>query len=596
MVCVAWEMNLLCPMKPGALTIPSGLRERLAVLFPRAEIVAVEPLRPDTGTGEAEKGHGYGQPLRVQLREAGGSVRSVVFHLEGSDDHGHDRRADRAGNVLLAWDTFSRLPHHTRALDVGGLTRDGRLLPLQHVGELYLLTEWADGEVYAEDLRRIGHTGLVEPLDLARVDALVEVLLELHRGAGSHPAAYGRAVRDLVGSGEGIAGIVDSYGAGAPGASAARLAAIEHQCLTWRQRLKQRSGRLHRTHGDFHPFNLVFAPGERVPTLLDTSRGSQGDPADDVTCLAINFLFFGLEHRVLWSGGLGVLWRRFWNGYLAGGDEGVLEVAAPYFAWRALVLCNPAWYPHLREVDRARLLTFAERVLSAERFDPAWGEEAMSQKAEPTPFVPSGVEGLQVPSSQSPARAVTLEPSLVQEPPRLRSGRTVAQPSSDEQGVVVWFTGLPSSGKSTLAAKVAAALTGKASVVTLDGDEVRAALHPAPGYDDEARAAFYESLAHLAALTARQGHVVLVPATAHRRLFRERARALAPSFLEVFVDTPTDECRRRDAKGLYARGEARLPGSGVAYEPPMSAEVVATPADQRVKAIVAGALRLAHAP
>ena len=86
---------------------------------------------------------------------------------------------------------------------------------------------------------------------------------------------------------------------------------------------------------------------------------------------------------------------------------------------------------------------------------------------------------------------------------------------------------------------------------------------------------------------------MLVPATANRRVFRERARALAPAFLEVFVDTPPDECRRRDAKGLYARGEARVPGAGVAYEPPMSAEVVVTPADQRVEAIAAGALRLA---
>jgi adenylylsulfate kinase len=191
-----------------------------------------------------------------------------------------------------------------------------------------------------------------------------------------------------------------------------------------------------------------------------------------------------------------------------------------------------------------------------------------------------------------------LGPSLVQAPRRCseRAAPTgvSAIPASGQRGVVVWFTGLPSSGKSTLAAKVAQALSGRASVITLDGDEVRAALRPAPGYAEAERDAFYESLARLAALAARQGHVVLVSATANRRAFRERARALAPAFLEVFVDTPSDECRKRDAKGLYARGEAQLPGVGVVYEPPLSAEVVATPADQRIETIADGVLRLSQ--
>lgn len=353
--------------------IPAGLAARLEALFPGAVITEVVPLKADSGTGEAQKGLGYGRPLRVRLRLADGTARALVFHLEGADDHGHDRRADRAGNVLLAWDSFPTLPHHARALDVGGITASGALLPLREVGELYLLTEWAEGQVYADDLRRIGATGVLEPLDLARLDALVDVMQELHAAPGTHPAAYVRAWRDLVGSGEGIAGIVDSSGE----ATRERLGAIEQQCLTWRQRLKHGTARLRRIHGDFHPFNLVFAEGEANPTLLDTSRGSQGDPADDVTCLAINFLFFGLEHREQWKPGLGRLWSRFWERSLAGGD-GVLDVAAPFLAWRVLVLCNPTWYPHLKEVDRDRLLRLAERALAAPRFDPAWGAQVMS--------------------------------------------------------------------------------------------------------------------------------------------------------------------------------------------------------------------------
>lgn len=141
-------------------------------------------------------------------------------------------------------------------------------------------------------------------------------------------------------------------------------------------------------------------------------------------------------------------------------------------------------------------------------------------------------------------------------------------------GVVAWFTGLPSSGKSTLAAQVAAELRLRGvDAVVLDSDDLRAALVPRPGYDEASRANLYGTLAHLAATIARQGHVVLVPATAHRRAFRDAARALAPSFVEIFVDTPLEECKRRDAKGLYANAVAQAPGVGIEYEPPLRPEL-----------------------
>ncbi|HSN90369.1 MAG TPA: adenylyl-sulfate kinase [Anaeromyxobacteraceae bacterium] len=148
-------------------------------------------------------------------------------------------------------------------------------------------------------------------------------------------------------------------------------------------------------------------------------------------------------------------------------------------------------------------------------------------------------------------------------------------------GAVVWLTGLPASGKTALARRLRDRLeaAGRAPVL-LDGDEVRAALVPAPGHDEAGRAAFYETLARLAALLARQGRIALVAATAHRRAFRERARALAPRFVEVFVDVPEETCAARDPKGLWARARAgsapQLPGAGPAYERPERPEVVAS--------------------
>jgi adenylylsulfate kinase len=148
-------------------------------------------------------------------------------------------------------------------------------------------------------------------------------------------------------------------------------------------------------------------------------------------------------------------------------------------------------------------------------------------------------------------------------------------------GTVLWITGLPGAGKSTLAARVAARLRrAGAPCALLDGDEVRAALGQPAGRGPAERDAFYASLARLAALLAGQGLVAIVAATAHRAAHRERARALAPRYLEVHVATPAAECARRDPKGLYAAarsGAARgLPGADAPYEAPAAPEVVAS--------------------
>jgi adenylylsulfate kinase len=145
---------------------------------------------------------------------------------------------------------------------------------------------------------------------------------------------------------------------------------------------------------------------------------------------------------------------------------------------------------------------------------------------------------------------------------------------------VVWFTGLPSSGKTTLAQRVRSRLLGAGGQpAVLDSDELRA-LVPSLLFDDASRARFYEILAQLAALLARQGLTVLVAATTHRRALRRRARELAPRFVEVYVATPLDECERRDPKGLYARsrrGEVgQFPGVAEPYERPEAPDVVAT--------------------
>ena len=144
---------------------------------------------------------------------------------------------------------------------------------------------------------------------------------------------------------------------------------------------------------------------------------------------------------------------------------------------------------------------------------------------------------------------------------------------------VVWITGLPSSGKSTIAERLREQLVAdKRSAVVLDSDDVRRALGWGE-YSAAARDDFYRALAELAALIARQGPCAIVAATAPARAHREFARSLSSNFIEVFVDTPLAECMRRDVKGLYAAAQrdemSTLPGSGIAYQRPRSPDVIA---------------------
>lgn len=164
-------------------------------------------------------------------------------------------------------------------------------------------------------------------------------------------------------------------------------------------------------------------------------------------------------------------------------------------------------------------------------------------------------------------------------------------------GPILWLTGLPASGKTTVARALIAALAAERRVTLhLDSDDLRPFF---PGYDQAGRDRFYAALAHLARRGAEGGAIVVVSATASRRAYRDAARAQAPgAFLEVYLTADLALVAARDPKGLYAaarRGEvADLPGVGARYEPPLSPELTLDAAGA-IEAHVA-ALRGALAP
>ena len=113
------------------------LREHLAGLYPGQRVVAVEPLAPDAGAtgGSTDKVAGYGAPVRVTLADERGARLDLVWRTASPNEYGHDRRADRAAEALLAFDDFARIPDHIRAVDVGAIRASGELVSLRDAGE-----------------------------------------------------------------------------------------------------------------------------------------------------------------------------------------------------------------------------------------------------------------------------------------------------------------------------------------------------------------------------------------------------------------------------------------------------------------------------
>jgi adenylylsulfate kinase len=156
-------------------------------------------------------------------------------------------------------------------------------------------------------------------------------------------------------------------------------------------------------------------------------------------------------------------------------------------------------------------------------------------------------------------------------------------------GFTIWLTGLPSSGKTTLANAFSLLLSEQGvSVQILDSDDLRRRLTPHPIYSDEERDWFYNMVIFLAELLTENGVNVLISATAPRRAYRNQARSRIKRFAEVYVDCPEEECRKRDSKGLWEKADkgeiTALPGAGVPYEPPDSPEVKVDTAQLSIEA------------
>ena len=168
------------------------------------------------------------------------------------------------------------------------------------------------------------------------------------------------------------------------------------------------------------------------------------------------------------------------------------------------------------------------------------------------------------------------------------------------EGLTLWFTGLPCSGKTTVAALVKQALeAAETPVELLDGDDIRKHFSAGVGFSREDRSNHLKRVAYLCQLLTKHGVIVLASFVSPYRDNRDYARQLiGERFVEIFVDTPLEECIRRDVKGMYKKalaGEiAQFTGISDPYEPPEQAELVIRTAEESPRESAERVLALMH--
>ena len=162
-----------------------------------------------------------------------------------------------------------------------------------------------------------------------------------------------------------------------------------------------------------------------------------------------------------------------------------------------------------------------------------------------------------------------------------------------QRGCVVWMTGLSGSGKSTIAIGLERRLHGEGIFTqVLDGDNVRTGINNNLGFSEADRTENIRRIAEVAKLFAGSGVVTICCFVSPTLAIREQARTIigAEDFIEVFVDTPLEECERRDVKGLYAKARAgevkEFTGISAPFEAPERPDVRLETTGQALEATI----------
>lgn len=300
--------------------------------------------------------HGTGYKLEFKHK---GEIKKVLVKSLRPWLLGHDYAADRAGVFLLQHEQSKIVPNHENCIDVVGIKDDGNLI-ISECKDFFQVKEFISGEFYFQDLDRVFKDGITEK-DKERAIMIAEYLANMHKMefSGSEEKRSSlllRHTRDCVGHGETLMGVIDSY----PAEYQEMMINILKKVVEYREKHKNDRKKIVCCHGDFHPGNIVF---NEAIVMLDSARVIWGEPADDVTSILMNFIWYALRKEGTYTGDFKELGDIFWNKYIElTGDKDIIKIAPIYFAFRGLVVGHPDFYPDQTEETRKKLYNFVENV------------------------------------------------------------------------------------------------------------------------------------------------------------------------------------------------------------------------------------------
>ncbi len=324
--------------------------------------------------GKGILGVGYALDFKVNGRPERKVLKTLFKnHL------GQDHFSDRAQSLILAHSNYGNIESHVSSFDVCGVKNNGAIVSIGQAKEFFILMDEAQGDDYFNDLNRISRSGRLAPRDKKRVESLANYLIKLHGLKHKSDSLYKRKIRDTIGSGQSIMGILDMYPKKLKWTNDKEIVQLVKKGIDFWAKDRFKKHRLCQIHGDFHPGNIWFKKDNSF-TLLDRARGSFGEAADDISSLTINYIFFSLIHFGEFDGPFKKLSDLFCQSYFKKTkDEEMREIIQPYFAFRTIVVCNPLFYSdsfyggsNKANQVRRRMFNFANNILDKKEFD--WGK------------------------------------------------------------------------------------------------------------------------------------------------------------------------------------------------------------------------------
>jgi hypothetical protein len=324
-------------------------------------------------------GEGFHNAGFLIILSISNQIKRIVMRIvRGDTGWGHDYLSDHSSVLLLQHNLLRSAPVGTcsESFDVAALTSDGTIKSIgESIEFLHFVDEIPESESspYSKDLFKIAEKQSLSDNDILRARVIAEYLAKLHSQKNQNPNLYSRHIRDLIGHGEMLMGVIDTYppSINLDFTSIEELERIEVETVHWRNRIKYSSKRCSRIHGDVHPFGNVRFKKDNSILALDMSREKFGEPADDVAGMSINYLFFSIWKHGKLTPHFEKLFKIFLDEYInKTKDKDILRYMPPFYAFRGTVIAHPLYYPDLETFKRRKIFNFILNVINDKEFNP----------------------------------------------------------------------------------------------------------------------------------------------------------------------------------------------------------------------------------